>query len=190
MNRQQAINFVKKHTTNPNLIKHMLAVGACMRSLAIYFGKDKNEQEKWEVAGIVHDADYETLKDDGDKHPSLVFDWLEEMGVEESIINAVKAHAWGFSPICKQPENHMEWSIYCCDELTGFIIAVTLIRPSKKIADVSVKDVLKKWGKKDFAKGVIRENIEICQEKLDISLEKFIEICLGALQTIADDLGL
>ncbi len=190
MNKQQAIEFSKKYTKNKNLIKHMLAVGACMRGLAIHFGESEAEQEKWEVAGIVHDADYETLKDDGDKHPSLVFGWLEEEGVEESIINAVKAHAWGFSPICKEPSNNMEGSIYCCDELTGLIIAVALVRPSRKLADVDVSSVMKKWHKKDFAAGVIRENTELCEKKMGIKLEDFIDICIKSLQSISDDLGL
>ncbi len=187
MNKLEAIEFVKKHTQNQNLVKHMLAVGSAMKGLAEHFGQDS---QKWEVAGIVHDADYEMFKDDVDKHPSLVFDWLKEEEVEEDIIDAVKAHAWRFSEIAKEPENNFEWSIYCCDELTGFIIAVTLIRPSKKIADVTTADVLKKWSKKDFAKGVLRENIELCQEKLNLSLEEFISICLKSMQEISSDLGL
>jgi predicted hydrolase (HD superfamily) len=190
MNKEEAIQFVKKHTKNKNLMKHMLAVGACMKGLAQHFGESEDNQKKWEVAGIVHDADYELLKDDGDKHPSLVFDWLEEEGVEQSIIDAVKAHAWGYSPICKEPESNMEWSIYCCDELTGFIIAVTLIRPTKKLADVEVEHILKKWPKKDFAKGVIRESIELCKDKLRIELEDFIKICLKSMKAISLELGL
>jgi uncharacterized protein len=84
----------------------------------------------------------------------------------------------------------MEWSMFCADHLTGLIIAVTLVRPSRKIADVTVEDILKKWNKKDFARGTKRENIAMCEEKLGIKLNDFIEICLKSMQGIDKDLGL
>lgn len=88
------------------------------------------------------------------------------------------------------PETKMDWSLYCCDELTGFIIAVTLMRPTKKLAETTVENILKKWPEKSFAKGVIRENIEKCEVELRIKLPDFIEICLSAMQGISKDLGL
>lgn len=188
MDKKQALDLIKSTTKNHNLIKHMLAVGACMKTLAGYFGEDK---DLWEIAGIVHDADYDMFaKTDPKKHPSKVFDWLEEKKANPKIIQAVKAHAWGWRDDLPEPKTKMDWSLYCCDELTGFIIAVALVRPEKKLNLVFVENILKKWNKKDFAKGVHREQIELCQEKLGIKLEEFIRINLEAMQGVAVDLGL
>jgi putative nucleotidyltransferase with HDIG domain len=188
MNKQEAIKLVNEMTVNKNLVKHMLAVGACMRALAEHFEEDG---DLWEVAGIVHDADYEQFaKTDPKKHPSVIFEILGKVGADQRIVDAVKAHAWGHSELSKKPENNMEWSIYCCDELTGLITAVALTRPSKKLADVEVKSVRKKWKKKDFAAGVARENIEMCEQELGIPLDEFIGICLQAMQGISGELGL
>jgi predicted hydrolase (HD superfamily) len=88
------------------------------------------------------------------------------------------------------PKTPLEWAIYTSDELTGFIVAVTLIRPSKKIADVTVENVLSKWDKKDFAKGVNRNQIELCEEKLGIKLPDFIQIVLDSMKNISSELGL
>lgn len=187
MNKTIAISLINEKTKNPNLIKHMLAVGACMKALAKHFNEDEN---MWEIAGLVHDADYEILKNEPEKHPSLVFDWLEAEGYDPKIIQAVKAHGWGWKEGLPMPETKMDWSLYCCDELTGFIIAVTLMRPTKKLADTTVENILKKWPEKSFAKGVIRENIEKCEVELGIKLPDFIEICLSSMQGISKDLGL
>ncbi|NMC36208.1 HDIG domain-containing protein [Candidatus Beckwithbacteria bacterium] len=187
MNRQEALDFVNSTTSNKNLVKHMLAVGACMKALARYFNED---EEMWEVAGIVHDGDYEMFKDTPEKHPSKIVEMLEEKGVDPKIIKASLRHGWGWKADISEPETNMEWSLYACDELTGLITAVTLVRPSKKLADVKVEDVLKKWGKKDFAKGALRENIDFCEPKLGIKREDFIAICLKAMQGISNELGL
>lgn len=187
MTKPEALDFIKSTTQNPNLIKHMLAVAACMKALAKHFNEDEN---LWEIAGIVHDSDYEMFKDDPKKHPSKVFEWLEKKQVDPRITQAVKAHAWGWRDDLPKPETKMDWSIYCCDELTGFITAVTLMRPSKKLADVTTESVLKKWKKKEFARGVIRENIEMCDKELGIKLPEFIDLCIKAMQGISNDLGL
>jgi len=187
MNKSNALSLIKEKTQNSNLVKHMLAVAACMKALAKHFDAD---EDKWEIAGLVHDADYEMFKNDPKKHPSLIFEWLEKDGYDKDIIHAVKAHAWGWREDLPKPESKMDWSIFCCDELTGFIIAVTLMRPTKKISDTTVESVLKKWKKKEFARGVIRENIEMCESELGIKLPDFIQICLTAMQEISKDLGL
>ena len=84
----------------------------------------------------------------------------------------------------------MEWALYCCDELTGFIIAVTLVRPGKRLSSVTLDNVLKKWDEKTFAAAVKREQIEECESRLEIPKNEFIEIALTAMQGISDDLGL
>ncbi len=188
MNRKQAIELVDSMTKNKNLVKHMLAVGACMKSLAKYFNED---QQMWEVAGIVHDGDYDQFaKTDPKKHPSIIFDILKEQKVDTKIIQAVRSHAWGWREDLPQPQSKMDWALYCSDELTGLITAVALTRPSRKIKDVNLTSIKKKWKKKDFAKGVHRKNIEYCETKLNIPLDEFIQICLTAMQEIKEQLDL
>lgn len=184
MTRDETLQLVTSWTTNKNLIKHMLAVEATMTDLAKHFREDEN---LWGIVGLLHDADYEKYPNE---HPKVLLKTLEKNKEDQRIIDAVKAHAWKYNGMDREPQNKLEWSIYCCDELTGLIIAVTLIRPTKKIKDVTVDDILKKWHKKDFAKGVERENIELCEEKLGIKLNDFIDITLKSMQSISSDLGL
>ena len=191
MTREEALKYVQNRTKNVNLIKHMLAVEAEMKGLAKHFsakGGQEQDEELWGMAGLVHDADYEEMKE---KHPSAeFFKQLEELKFDPKIIQAVKAHGWKFQPGLPEPQTKMEWSLYCCDELSGLIIACTLVRPEKKLATVTVESVLKKWKEKSFAAGVHREQIEMCQEKLDIPLTEFIDLNLKAMQAISGDLGL
>lgn len=165
----------------------MLAVEAQMKALATHFGED---EELWGIVGLLHDADYEMFKDDPKKHPSRIFEELERRSVDPKIIAGVKAHAWGWREDIPQPQNQLEWAIFTCDELSGFIIACALVKPDKKLSSVTVESVLNKWKDKAFARGVIRENIEMCEEKLGIKLPDYVGICLKALQGIAPSLGL
>ena len=187
MNRDKALELVQGWTKNENLVKHMLAVEAEMRGLARHFSED---EDLWGLAGLVHDADYEMFKDNPEKHPSKVFEALKDLKADEKIIQAVKAHGWGWKDGLPEPSSKMDWSLYCCDDLSGMIIACALVQPDKKLSSVTLRSVLKKWKKKDFAAGVHREQIELCEKKLGIKLEEFIEICLKAMQKIAADLGL
>lgn len=184
LSRGEAFKSVTTWTENKNLIKHMLSVEAAMGGLAKHFGEDEN---LWKIIGLIHDADYEKYPGE---HPQVLIRELEKRHENKAIINAIRAHAFGYNNFKTEPKNNLEWSIYCCDELTGLIVAVTLIRPTRKIADVTVPDILKKWNKKDFAKGVERENIKLCEEKLGIKLPDFIQIVLSSMQSIATDLGL
>ncbi|MEJ2441731.1 MAG: phosphohydrolase, partial [Patescibacteria group bacterium] len=135
-------------------------------------------------------GDYEKTKETPEKHTILMAEWLKEMGeTDEEILSAILSHNYahtGKNP----PKNKLEWSLYCCDELTGFIVAVALVRPDKKLASVTVDSILKKWNQKSFAGGVKREQIEECQTRLGIPLEDFIQIALTAMQAISEDLGL
>ncbi len=184
MTRDEAFQLITSWTENKNLVKHMLAVEAQMRALAKHFGENEDE---WGLLGLIHDADYEKWPTE---HPQKVIEELERRKEPEWLINAVRAHAWGFNGMDREPQNKMEWAIYTCDELSGFIIACTLVRPDKKLSSVTVDSILKKWKEKSFAKGVHREQIELCEEKLGVKLEEYISICLKALQEIAEDLGL
>lgn len=187
MTREQALELLHANMQSPNLRKHCYAVAAVMKVLA---EKLEGNPQDWEVAGLLHDADYEQTKENAKAHTHTVIEWLEGKDASQDVKDAILAHGWKYVEGNPEPKNKMEWSLYCCDELTGFIIAVTLIRPEKKISAVTVENVLSKWNKKDFAAGVHREQIELCEEKLGVRLKEFIEIALKAMQEIAGDLGL
>jgi hypothetical protein len=184
MKREEAYSLVTSWTSNKNLVKHMLAVEATMGGLAKHF---KEDEDLWKVIGLIHDADYEKYPD---SHPQILIDELVKSGESEVVINAIRSHAWRYNNFDQEPKTNLEWSLYCCDELTGLIVAVTLIRPEKKLSAVTVENILSKWEKKDFAKGVDRKNIELCEEKLGIKLPDFIQIVLKSMQSIATELGL
>jgi len=184
ISRGDAFNLVTTWTENQNLVKHMLAVEAAMGGLAKHFGEDES---LWKIIGLLHDADYDKYPTE---HPKKIIAELEKRGESQEIIDAIKAHAWGYNGMDQEPKSNLEWSLYCCDELTGLIVAVALIRPERKLSVVTVENVLSKWNKKDFAKGVERKNIELCEEKLGIKLPHFIQIVLSSMQSIATDIDL
>lgn len=187
MTKQQALDLLHAHLQNVNLRKHCYAVGAVMKSLSSKFGGDA---EKWEVVGLLHDGDYEMTKSDPTKHTLVMLDWLKEAGVtDEEIFSAIASHNYVHTGK-NEPKGNLEWSLYCCDELTGLIIAVSLVRPERTLAAVSVESVMKKWGQKAFAAGVDRNQIAKCEEKLGIKLADFIQIALVSMQQIHDQLGL
>lgn len=185
--RQQALDLLHKNMQSINLRRHSYAVEVTMKALAKHFGED---EEMWGIAGLLHDADYEITKEDPKRHTHLVLEWLNELDAPEEIKNAILAHGWGYVEGNPEPKIKMEWSIYCCDELTGFIVAVALTRPEKKLSAVTVDAVKKKLKEKSFAKAVNREQIGMCEEKLGIKLDEFINITLVSMHTIADELGL
>lgn len=184
MNKIDATNLLHQYIENKNLRKHCYSVAAVMKSLAKYFNEDENT---WEIAGILHDVDYEQFPK---THPTEGLKILKDQNYPAEIIEAVAAHAWGYGDNYPEPKNRMEWGLYCCDELTGFIVAVTLVRPERKISLVTVDNILSKWNSKSFAAGVSRKQIEMCEEKLGIKLPDFVEIALKAMQEIQSELGL
>lgn len=186
MHRSQAIQLLNDHIQNNNLRRHCLAVGATMKALAHRLGGDPDE---WEILGIIHDSDWEETKDDITQHTKVTLNRLRELGYEGPLVHALQSHNTRHTALA-EVETPMEWALECCDELTGFIVAVTLVSPSKKIADVSVESILKKFPQKAFAAAVDRTQISLCEEKLGIPLPEFVQITLTAMQEIADDIGL
>ncbi len=185
--RDKALNLLHANMESPNLRKHCYSVEAVMRSLAKHF---KEDEEKWGIVGLLHDGDYEKTKDTPEKHTLLMVDWLKKEGEEgEDIISAILSHNFAHTKN-NPPKNSLEWSLYCCDELTGLIVAVALVRPDKKLSSVTTESVLKKWKEKAFAGGVKREQIEECVDKLGIPLPDFIDLTLNAMQGISGSLGL
>ena len=184
--REEAWNVLNEYTKNPNLIKHALAVEAGMKAYARRFGED---EEKWAVVGLIHDFEYEQYPDLGPGgHPFRGAEIMQEMGWDEALIRAVAAHAPEITGVTL--ETNMEKAIYAVDELTGLIIAVALVRPSKSILDVKVRSVRKKWKDKGFAAGVKREDIEDGATQLGVELSEHIGIVLEAMKGIASELGL
>lgn len=181
MTRDEALELVKTHLPNKNLVKHCLSVEACMRALAVRLGHDP---EPWGLAGLVHDLDYETTAKSPELHTLETVRILEGLGFEPAIIQAVKAHA-GKSPC----QSAMDWSIFAVDPLTGLIIAAALMHPDKKLAALDVEFIKRRFKEKGFARGARREDIEQCRAA-GLELDEFIAVSLAAMQGIAADLGL
>ncbi len=186
MDREQAWKLVTEYTTQPHLLRHMLAVEAAMRAYAERFGEDP---ERWGLVGLLHDFDYERYPDISvEGHPVVGSRILRERGVPEDVIRAILAHAPEVTGV--QPKTRMEKTLVAVDELTGFIVAVALVRPTKSIYDVEVKSVKKKWKTKEFAAAVNRAEIEHAAAALDIPLDEHIAIVLAAMKGQAVALGL
>jgi len=184
--RQQAWELLNSHMKNQNLIRHCLSVEAVMRALAKHFGEDV---EKWGVVGLLHDGDYEETKSDPTQHTLKMDQWLKETGeTDQEILDAILSHNFAHTGE-NSPKNNLEWSLYCCDELTGLIVAVALVK-GKSLANVTVESVLKKFPEKDFAGGVHRAQIQECENKLKIPLSEFVRISLSSMQSIHEELGL
>jgi len=186
-----------KNQLEPNILNHSLALEACMGGIYDYLqgqGKlpvDEPSKEEWCLAGLIHDADFGG--EFKEQHPHKTKEALAKYGLElpEVLDQIVKAHAPEFTGV--QPVSKAQWAICTTDSLTGLIIAVAFIYPSRKLADVQLSSVLKRFLKDPkFASGTRREEVALCAkpEGLDIPIEKFIEICLAAMQAIAPQIGL
>lgn len=184
MNRQEALQLLKENISNQNLLKHSLAVEAIMKALARRFS---GNEEKWGLTGLLHDIDYEKVKNDLSQHSLAGAEMLEDLGIEKDICQAVKVHNEAHG---EKPETLMEKSLFVTDPLTGLMVAATLVLPSKKIADLSLENVLNRFKEKSFAKGANREIIKKCESLLRLTLEEFVKISLEAMQEIAEELGL
>jgi len=180
MTREEAIRILEENLENKNMIKHCLASGAVMRGLAAKLGKDKDE---WEIAGLLHDADAE--KTPSEKQGVTVGEWVKGQ-VSEEVVQAMAAHNSSTGAVC---QSKMDRALFAGEKLTGLIVATTLVLPSKKLADVTTEMVLRRFKESRFAAGAKRENILEC-EKLDLSLEEFVDVSLKAMQGISKDLGL
>lgn len=186
LDRQTAWDIVQEYTGSETLRRHMLAVEASMRAYAPRFDGDP---ELWGVVGLLHDFDYEKYPDvSTGGHPVMGSKILKERGVADEIIRAILSHAESVTGVA--PESDMEKALVAVDELTGFIVAVTLVRPSKSVMDVKLSSIKKKWKDKSFAAPVDRAEIEHAAAALGVSLDEHIQIVLGAMQANADQLGL
>ena len=183
MKREEALALVKKHVKNKNLIKHMLAAEFVLEELAEHLGEDK---EKWGLAGLLHDIDYDQTADDPKTHSLVGAKILEEHNVDPEIVYAVKVHneVHGLERKCR-----LDKALYSSDPLTGLIVAGALIHPDKKLNSIDTQFIVNRFGEKHFAKGANRDQIASCTE-FGLSLEEFIDIGLKAMQSKHKELGL
>ncbi len=186
MNRDEAWEILCEYTKGEPLRKHGLAVEAAMRAYARKHGED---EETWGIVGLLHDFDFE-IHPMADQHPKDGAPLLRERGVPEEIVHAVLCHAPYLEALGVQRENMMDRAIFAVDELTGFITAVALVRPSKSIHEVEVASVKKKMKDKGFARTVNREDITGGAEVLGVDLDEHIAFCIEALKPVAKELGI
>jgi len=196
LNKKQALELIKQHVTNGNIVKHMFAVEALMAGVYDELkkrGRSEEElvgtKEEWMMAGLLHDGDYcESVP--MEKQGVQIADWVKEKGwdLPENVAHAMAAHNWHNTGV--EPKSLMDWTLFIGDSLTGLIVAATLVLPSKKLADLSVESVLKRFKEPKFAAGTRREDLLLCEEKLGLNLTEFVTISLKAMQGIAGELGL
>ncbi|MGB2909786.1 MAG: HDIG domain-containing metalloprotein [Anaerolineales bacterium] len=183
MTRDEAYNIVQEYVKNENLIRHMLSVEAAMRFYAEKYGEDV---EMWGMSGLLHDFDWE-IHPTLEQHPQDGVPILRERGVPQEIVRSIQSHA-DHTGVPRQ--TLMEKALYACDEITGLIVAVALVRPSKSLHDLKIKSVKKKWKDRSFAAGANREEISGAAEEFGVPLWEHVDNVIQAMRVIAPQLGL
>ncbi len=181
--REFCHSVLTEYTKSESLLKHAYAVEACVRAYAKKFGED---EEYWGNVALLHDFDYEKYPS-AEEHPFKGAEILREKGFGEEFVTAILSHA-DYTGIPR--ETLLQKTLFACDELAGFITAVTLVRPSKSIDEVKVKSVKKKLKDKAFARAVSREDIFKGAEELGVPLDEHIEFCIEAMKNVKEELGL
>jgi len=194
--REKVLKVIEDQIDNKNIIKHMLAVEACMGALAkklapenLRGSEGSSEVGDWKLAGLAHDLDYQEGISD-EEHGTRTGQILEQEGIKlsDEVLHAIAAHNWEHTGI--KPKSDMDWALFSVDSLTGLIVAATLVLPSRKLADVTVENVLNRFDEPRFAAGTRRDHIKMCEEKLGIPLDEFVKINLEAMQEISKSLEL
>lgn len=184
MSREEALALLHENIQTPNLIKHSLAAEALMGGLARRLEQD---EEKWKLAGLLHDLDWDQTKDNPSEHSLKTFEILQGTSIDPEVAEAIRKH----NPIHGlKPESLLEKALYSAEEITGLVTACALVRPDKKLSGVNRDSVLKKFRSKSFAAGVDREIVMLVEPWLGIKLEELIDICLTEMKNIAEELGL
>jgi len=183
LTRDEAYNLVESKIKRKNIVKHMLAVEAIMKSLAEYFGEDK---EIWGLTGLLHDVDFEEVGENFSMHGLKAEEILKGL-VPDEVIQAIKAHNYEYTGV--QPKTRMEKALIAADAVSGLLVACALVMPSKKLEEVKISTLNKKFKQKDFARNVDRNRINFCEE-IGLSREKFFEIALNGLKKISQTLGI
>lgn len=186
--REEAWAILTEFTQGDSLLKHALAVEAAMRHYArkLDVAAQGESEDVWGIVGLLHDFDYEQHPTP-EEHPFVGVEILRGKGYDEETLRAILAHA-DYSGVA--PESLMEKALCAVDELCGFITAVTLVRPSKSILDVTIKSVKKKMKSKAFAANVSRDDMNRGADLLGLPIEEHIQNVIAAMQTVAAELGL
>ncbi len=183
MERSEGLDLVREYVKNENLVRHMFAVEAAMR---FYAEKYQENVELWGLTGLLHDFDWE-IHPTLEEHPQAGAPILRERGVPEVIIQAILSHADHTGVPRQSP---MQKALFACDEITGLITAVALVRPSRSLYDLTASSVKKKWKDRAFAAGANREEISRGAEEFGIDLWEHTTNVITAMQRIAPQLGL
>ena len=183
MDREEALAILHEFTKSESLRKHALAVEACVLAYARKLGQDETE---WSTTALLHDFDYE-MHPNAPDHPMKGEAILAQRGVDSAIRRAILSHA-NYSGIPR--ESLLEKTLFACDEMAGFLTAVSYVKPSKSITEVDLKSVKKKLKDKAFARSVSRDDIENGAPELGVELDEHIEFCIGAMRERALELGL
>lgn len=182
MDRNEAISRIKEHVKKDNNLKHMIAVGAVMRAMAARLGED---QERWEVIGILHDIDFE--KCDGLSNHTLIARELLKGAMDEEAVQTIMAHNHENTHV--QPDTPAKKALVASDAVSGLVVATALVMPSRRLADVRPESLAKKYKNKDFAKGCDRVRISVCEE-IGIGLDEFLALALEGMKQVSGELGL
>jgi putative nucleotidyltransferase with HDIG domain len=183
MNRSEALSILHEYVKNENLVRHMLAVESAMCFYAVKLGENA---EEWGNVGLLHDFDWE-IHPTLEEHPQAGAPILRERGVPEEIVRAVLSHADHTGVPRQSP---MEKALYACDEITGLVTAVALVRPSRSLYDLEASSVKKKWKDRAFAAGANREEIAKASQEFGVELWEHVGNVILAMRSIAPELGL
>ncbi|MEM4643892.1 MAG: HDIG domain-containing protein [Candidatus Methanomethylicaceae archaeon] len=182
MSREDGLKLIREYVSKENNIKHMIAVSGIMKEVATRLGENPAE---WELVGLLHDIDFERCK--GIEDHTLVAKELLQGKISDRLIEAIMAH--NFENTNVPLDSVIKKALVASDALSGLIVATALVMPSKKIAEIKIETLIKKFKTKDFARGASRERIALCSE-LGLSLEEFMEIGLEGMKKVAPELGL
>jgi putative nucleotidyltransferase with HDIG domain len=184
MNRDEAWQLLTEYTKNESLLKHAMAVEAAVRGYARKFGED---EEGWGITALLHDFDYERWPILGD-HPVKGSEIMREKGYPEWMIRAILSHAMEITGVTR--DSLLEKTLFACDEMSGFLTAASLVRPSKSILDLEANSVIKRMKDKAFARAIGRDDLRAGAELLGLPLADHITNCITFMRERADALGL
>jgi predicted hydrolase (HD superfamily) len=183
LSREQAWALVTEYTQSESLRKHMLGVEAAVRGYARHFGEDEDD---WGAVALLHDFDYERYPDQ-QNHPFRGVEILQAKGYPEWVTRAILSHA-DYSGVAR--ESRLEKTLYACDEMSGFVTAAALVRPSKSVLDLEPASVVKRMKDKAFARAVNRDDLRRGAEELGLPLDQHIANVIAFMRERADALGL
>jgi predicted hydrolase (HD superfamily) len=189
MTRQEALQTLQTYVKSPSLVRHHFATEIAMRMIArtlVEKSKLTINEEEWAITGLLHDADYELTRTTPERHTLLLEERLGSV-LSPEVIHAIKAHNYKYTGVV--PASKMDWAMYSCDELTGFIIFCVLNQKEQSLRLLTVDFVLQKLKDQTFAPTVERSQISSCEKNLGIPLPEYTKIVLTSMQSIAKSLG-